>query len=81
MTPQAASDAPRMLPIGDDYTLSIESRLAAGTVLDLTALGVSLAPMPGWDWNQGSFQMCWREGSDLVAGADFRRTGQAAAIG
>ena len=81
MTPQAASDAPRMLPIADDYTLSIESRLEARTVLDLTALGVSLAPMPGWDWNQGSFQMCWREGSDLVAGADFRRTGQAAAIG
>jgi len=80
MTPQAASDAPRMLPIGDDYTLSIESRLEARTVLDLTALGISLAPMPGWDWNQGSFQMCWREGRDLVAGADFRRTGQAAAI-
>lgn len=81
MTPQAASDAPRMLPIGDDYTLSIESRLEAKTVLDLTAMGISLAPMPGWDWNQGSFQMCWRDGNDLVAGADFRRTGQAAAIG
>jgi gamma-glutamyltranspeptidase/glutathione hydrolase len=34
--------------------------------------------MPAWDWNQGSFQMCWRDGDTLTAGADFRRTGKAA---
>ncbi len=80
MDPAAASDAPRMLPVEDDYTLHIESRLAPKTVTDLTAMGLLLGPMPAWDWNQGSFQMCWRDGERLKAGADFRRTGSADAI-
>lgn len=80
MSPDRASDAPRMLPLEDDYTLAIESRLTPKTILDLTKLGLTLAPMPGWDWNQGSFQMCWREGDSLAASADYRRTGVAAAI-
>ena len=49
MDPQAASDAPRMLPLEDDYTLHIESRLAPKTVTDLTAMGLLLGPMPQWD--------------------------------
>lgn len=80
MDPQAASDAPRMLPLEDDYTLHIESRLQPKTVTDLTAMGLLLGPMPQWDWNQGSFQMCWRDGSTLRASADFRRTGAANAL-
>lgn len=80
MDPVAASDAPRMLPLEDDYTLHIESRLQPKAVTDLTALGILLGPMPQWDWNQGSFQMCWRDGERLKAGADFRRTGSAGAI-
>ena len=80
MSPTEASDAPRMLPLEDDYGLTIESRLAPKAVTGLTALGLSLHPMPKWDWNMGSFQMCWREGGALHAGADFRRTGTAGAL-
>jgi gamma-glutamyltranspeptidase/glutathione hydrolase len=80
MDPQAASDAPRMLPLEDDYTINIESRLEPKVVTDLTAMGLLLGPMPLWDWNQGSFQMCWRDGDRLKASADFRRTGSADAI-
>ncbi len=80
MDPQSASNAPRMLPLEDDYTLHIESRLQPKTVTDLTAMGLLLGPMPQWDWNQGSFQMCWREADTLKASADFRRTGSAAAL-
>lgn len=80
LAPQDASDAPRMLPLEDDYTLHIESRLKPETVTELTSLGLLLGPMPEWDWNQGSFQMCWRDGDTLRASADFRRTGSTAAL-
>lgn len=80
MDPQAASDAPRMLPLEDNYGLAIESRLKPETVLGVTALGLHLTPMPAWDWNQGSFQMCWHDGEQLMASADFRRTGKVAAL-
>lgn len=80
MTPDAASDAPRMLPLEDDYGLTIESRLSPKAVLGLTSMGLHLNPMPAWDWNMGSFQMCWREGDEMVASTDFRRTGVAAAL-
>jgi len=80
MDPQAASDAPRMLPLEDNYALTIESRLKPEAVLGVTALGLHLTPMPAWDWNQGSFQMCWRDGDTLTASADFRRTGKTGAL-
>ncbi|KQT51851.1 hypothetical protein ASG47_02940 [Devosia sp. Leaf420] len=80
MTPDAASDAPRMLPLEDNYALTIESRLAPEAVLGVTALGLHLTPMPAWDWNMGSFQMCWRSDAGLMASADFRRTGTAASL-
>ncbi len=80
MDPPSASDAPRMLPLEDDYTLHVESRLSPTTVAELTSMGLLLGPMPEWDWNQGSFQMCWRDGSTLRAGADFRRTGSAGGV-
>lgn len=80
MTPDAASDAPRMLPLEDDYALTIESRLTPQAILGVTALGLHLTPMPAWDWNMGSFQMCWQTPDGLVASADFRRTGAAAGL-
>ncbi|MDB5586214.1 MAG: Gamma-glutamyltranspeptidase [Devosia sp.] len=80
MTPDAASDAPRMLPLEDNYALTVESRISPEAVLGVTALGLHLTPMPAWDWNQGSFQMCWRDGDTLTASADFRRTGKAAGL-
>jgi len=80
MTPDEASNAPRMLPLEDDYGLTIESRLSPEAVLGVTAMGLHLTPMPAWDWNMGSFQMCWRSDQGLRASADFRRTGTAAAL-
>lgn len=80
MSPDAASDAPRMLPLDDNYGLTIESRLSPEAVLGVTAMGLHLTPMPAWDWNMGSFQMCWRGDRGLTAAADFRRTGTAAAL-
>ncbi|HEY8596180.1 MAG TPA: gamma-glutamyltransferase [Devosiaceae bacterium] len=82
MSPPEASDAPRMLPLTDDYQLLVESRIAPEAILGVTALGLRLQPMPKWDWNQGSFQMCWAnlESGQLNAHADFRRTGRAAAL-
>lgn len=80
MTPDVASDMPRMLPLEDDYGITVESRLSPEAVLGVTAMGLHLTPMPAWDWNMGSFQMCWRDGDDMVASADFRRTGVAGAL-
>ena len=82
MSPTEASDAPRMLPLTDDYRLSVESRVSEQAVRDVTALGLRLQPMPKWDWNQGSFQMCWIDPASgrLMAGADFRRTGRTGAL-
>ena len=80
MTPEAASDAPRMLPLEDDYGLTVENRLSPDAITGLTALGLHLNPMPEWDWNMGSFQMCWKQDRSLKAGADFRRTGVAGAL-
>lgn len=80
MTPEAASDAPRMLPLEDNYALTIESRLMPEAILGLTGMGLHLTPMPAWDWNMGSFQMCWKSGDGYTASADFRRTGTAASL-
>lgn len=81
MDPAAASDAPRMLPLEDNYALTVESRISPEAVLGVTAMGLHLTPMPAWDWNQGSFQMCWiDQAGQLTAHADFRRTGVAGAI-
>ncbi|MBC7738354.1 MAG: gamma-glutamyltransferase, partial [Candidatus Saccharibacteria bacterium] len=81
MTPDAASDAPRVLPMTDDHGLAVESRLSPRTLRDLTSLGVQVLAMPAWEWSMGSFQMCWRDAKgQLTAGAHFRRTGVAGAI-
>lgn len=81
MDPQSASAAPRLLPLEDDYGLTVESRLTPEAILGVTALGLHLKPMPAWDWNMGSFQMCWRkDDGTLIASADFRRTGVAGAL-
>lgn len=82
MSPPDASDAPRMLPLADDYALTVENRLRPETVSELTALGLRIVPTPPWDWSMGSFQMCWRDDATglLHATADFRRTGAASGI-
>jgi gamma-glutamyltranspeptidase / glutathione hydrolase len=81
MDPYAAEDAPRMLPLEDEYKLSVESRLPEDVVEGVARLGVLVEPLPRYDYHMGSFQMSWR-GDDgrLSAAAGPRRAGSAAAL-
>ncbi len=81
MSPEEAIDAPRMLPLRDDYVLEVESRLPEAVVAGITKLGVRVAPLPPYDWHMGSFQMSWRDEKtgELVGFADPRRAGKAGA--
>jgi gamma-glutamyltranspeptidase/glutathione hydrolase len=81
MDPYTAIDQPRMLPLEDDYTLPIESRLPSKVVAELAALGIRVKPLPEYDYHMGSFQMSWRDADGrLHATADPRRAGCAAAL-
>jgi gamma-glutamyltranspeptidase/glutathione hydrolase len=81
LDPYRAEDEPRMLPLTDDYTLPIESRLAPSVVADLARLGVLVDPLPPYDFHMGSFQMSWRDpDGTLNATAGPRRAGSAAAF-
>jgi gamma-glutamyltranspeptidase/glutathione hydrolase len=79
MDPYAAADAPRMLPIRDDYTIEIESRISPVVLSDLVKLGVQIQALPMYDYHMGSFQMCWRDENTglLNTCADPRRAGNA----
>ncbi len=81
MTPPEAAGLPRMDPLRDDYVLEIESRIAPEVVAGLARLGVRIQPLPMYDYNMGSFQMCWR-GADgtLSSCADRRRAGSAGGV-
>jgi gamma-glutamyltranspeptidase/glutathione hydrolase len=81
MDPYAAEDAPRMLPLEDEYKLSVESRLSADVVDGVARLGVLVEPLPRYDYLMGSFQMSWRRDDDrLFAAAGPRRAGSAAGL-
>lgn len=74
----SAAVAPRMLPLGDDYALTVENRLSVQTKRDLTARGIRLNSSYVYDWHMGSFQIAWRERSGRFgASADPRRCGTA----
>lgn len=78
MTPDQAAGQPRMDPLRDDYVLEIESRVPTKVVSGLARLGVRIQPLPMYDYNMGSFQMCWRGGDGtLNSCADPRRAGKA----
>ena len=78
MDPSAADMAPRMLPLTDDYVLSVESRVSSDYVDGLAAMGVLVNPLPTYDYHMGSYQSSWR-GPDgtLQASAGPRREGSA----
>jgi gamma-glutamyltranspeptidase/glutathione hydrolase len=79
MDPYEAEDAPRMLPMTDDYKVPIESRIPESVVRGLAKLGVTVDPLPRYDYHMGSFQMSWRdEDGTLHASAGPRRSGVAA---
>jgi gamma-glutamyltranspeptidase/glutathione hydrolase len=80
MDPYAAEDAPRMLPIRDDYTIPIESRIPTSVAAGLARLGVAIDPLPAYDYHMGSFQMSWRDERGLLHGCSGpRRPGTAQA--
>jgi gamma-glutamyltranspeptidase / glutathione hydrolase len=71
-----AVTAPRMLPLGNDYSLTIESRLPAETASQLASLGIKLKSDATYDFHMGSFQLAWRDEAGLLgACADPRRCG------
>lgn len=82
MDPYQAADLPRMDPLRDDYVLEIESRIPAPVVSGMARRGIQLRPLPMYDYNMGSFQICWRDPQTglLNSCADPRRAGQAGGI-
>jgi gamma-glutamyltranspeptidase / glutathione hydrolase len=82
MEPYEAVCAPRMLPLGLDYSLYMEQRLQDGAAQQLTDAGIRLNAAPEYDFNMGSFQLCWRDPHTgmLSACADPRRSGIADGI-
>ncbi|MFN0180979.1 MAG: gamma-glutamyltransferase family protein [Gemmatimonadales bacterium] len=82
MEPNRAAEAPRMLPLRDDYVLEIESRIPDKVGADLMKMGVRIKPLPTYDYHMGSFQMAWRDAATglLNASADPRRAGMAGGL-
>jgi gamma-glutamyltranspeptidase/glutathione hydrolase len=81
LAPPEAEDRPRMLPLEDDYTLSIESGIGEPVVSGLAKLGILVDPLPRYDYHMGSFQMSWRDADGMLHGiAGPRRSGKAAGL-
>lgn len=66
--------APRMLPMTEDRRITIEDRVAPGTLEDLHRIGTRLSVLPGYDARMGSFAMITRDADgSYTAIADPRR--------
>lgn len=77
--PYEAAVLPRMLPMADDYGITIETRIPERVVRDLAKLGATVRPRPPYDFAMGSYQQAWRDASTgrLNASTDPRRAGRA----
>ena len=80
--PYDAAVLPRMLPMRDDYTIEIETRISEKVLRDLAKLGTRLKPLPPYDFHMGSFQQAWRDAATglLNASTDPRRAGVAGGL-
>lgn len=80
--PYEAAVLPRMMPMRDDYTVEIESRIPEHVLRDLVKLGAKLKPLPPYDFHMGSFQQAWRDPNTglLNASTDPRRAGMAGGL-
>ncbi|HVJ56024.1 MAG TPA: gamma-glutamyltransferase [Aliidongia sp.] len=79
MSPYQASDAPRMLALDEDGSVTIEDRVSPDAIRGLARMGVQVRALPPYDYHMGSFQMCYRDPATglLGASADPRRCGVA----
>jgi gamma-glutamyltranspeptidase/glutathione hydrolase len=77
--PYDAAVLPRMLPMADDYGITIETRIPERVVRDLAKLGATVRPRPAFDVPMGSYQQAWRDPVTglLSASTDPRRAGVA----
>lgn len=80
--PYQAAVLPRMLPMRDDNTIQIETRIPERVLRDLARIGAKLGPLPPYDFHMGSYQQAWRDaGTGLLnASTDPRRAGKAGGI-
>lgn len=82
MEPYAAIDAPRLQPMGENGSITIEDRISRDTVKRLRAAGAGVQVVPAYQWAMGAFQMCFRDPTNgqLCATTDPRRCGLASGI-
>lgn len=80
--PYEAAVLPRMLPMRDDNTIQIETRIPERVLRDLARIGAKLSPLPPYDFHMGSYQQAWRDVNTglLNASTDPRRAGRAGGI-
>lgn len=80
--PYEAAVLPRMLPMRDDQTIQIETRIPERVLRDLARIGAKLSPLPPYDFHMGSYQQAWRDPQTglLNASTDPRRAGRAGGI-
>jgi gamma-glutamyltranspeptidase/glutathione hydrolase len=80
--PYEAAVLPRMLPMRDDNTIEIETRIPERVLRDLARIGAKLSPLPPYDFHMGSYQQAWRDPKTglLSASTDPRRAGRAGGI-
>ncbi|WP_029138084.1 gamma-glutamyltransferase [Nakamurella lactea] len=79
MSPDAAEATALSMPLQADYSLPMEMSVAPGMEAGLARLGIRVTPLGLTNWHLGSFQMCWRIGDSVLAGAaGSRREGKAA---
>lgn len=77
-----AIDMPRMLPLGDNFDLTIENRIPAKSREGLERLGIEVTAIAPYEFHLGSFQVCQRDPvkGELRAFADPRRCGVAGGL-
>ncbi len=81
-SPYEAAVLPRMLPMRDDCTVEIETRIEKPVVQQMAKMGAKVAPLPPFDFHMGSYQQAWRdpETGRLGASTDPRRAGVAGGL-
>jgi gamma-glutamyltranspeptidase/glutathione hydrolase len=77
MDPYAAIAAPRMRPLNEYGAVTVEDRINREAIDGVRAMGLGVQAIGEYDFEMGSYQMCFRDKSGLGATADPRRCGTA----